>query len=178
MTQSTNTMDELNKIMAGSLFQLKKLIENDPEQKLDLLSAVKVFLLGVISTAVDLLEIENPGSAPLIYADVEAAAKAGGLRSIKKMQDVTGSVHYSVSNIDADDPVTAMNYLGQELSTALFKGIHELPLPLRKSEMMLRGVEALLANLLNQKFNNPHDILDSLCEHVHMALSDLQASRH
>ncbi len=139
---------------------------------------MKVFLLGVISTVVDLVEIENPGSAPFIYADVEAAAKAGGLRSIKEMQDVTGSMHYSVSNIASDDPVTAMNYLGQELSTALFKGIHELPLPLRKPEMMLRGVEALLANLLSQKFSNSHDILDSLCGHVHMALSDLERQKH
>jgi len=178
MTQSANTTDELNKIMADSLFQIKKLTDKDHEQKLDLLSMVKVFLLGVISTAVDLVEIESPGSAPFIYADVEAAARAGGLRSIKKMQDVTRSVHYCVSNIGANDPVTAMNYLGQELSTALFKGIHELPLPLRKPEMMLRGVEALLANLLSQKFNNPHDILDSLCEHVHMALSELHGSRH
>lgn len=178
MTQSTNTTDELNKIMADSLFQLKKLVNEDTEQEIDLLSTVKIFLLGVISTAVDLVNIENPGSAPFIYADVEAAAKAGGLRSIKEMQDVTRSMHYSVSNISSDDPVTAMNYLGQELSTALFKGIHEIPLPLRKPEMMLRGIEALLANLLSQKFSNPHDILDSLCEHVHMALSDLHGSRH
>ena len=40
--------------------------------------------------------------------------------------------------------------------------------------MMLRAVEVLLANLLKQKFsNNAHQILDSLCEHVHMALTDL-----
>lgn len=178
MTKSTDTTSELNKIMADSLLQLKKLIGNDSKNNHDFLSIVKVFLLGVVSTAVDLVETEHPGSAPFIYADVEAAAKAGGLRSIKKMQDVTGSMHYSVSNIDPDDPVMAMNYLGQELSTALFKSIHELPLPLRKPEMFLRGIEVLLANLLNQKFNNSHQILDSLCEHVHMALNDLQKNKH
>ena len=70
---------------------------------------------------------------------------------------------------------TAMNYLGQELSTVLFKGMHELSTPLRKPEMWLRGVEALFANLLNQKFNNSHDILDRLCDHVHMALTDLES---
>lgn len=178
MTQSTNTTDELNKIMADSLFQLKRLIDHDPDQEFDLLSIVKVFLLGVVSTAVDLVEMEHPESAPLIYADVEAAAKAGGLRSIKKMQSQNGSMQYSVSNIDANDAVTAMNYLGQELSTALFKGIHELPLPLRKPEMFLRGIEALLANLLNQKFNNSHQVLDSLCEHVHMMLRNLEKQKH
>ncbi len=71
-----------------------------------------------------------------------------------------------------------MNYLGQELGTALFKHIHELPAPLRKPEMLLRGVEALLANLLDKKFNkplDPHQILDSFCEHVHMTLNDLSA---
>lgn len=40
--------------------------------------------------------------------------------------------------------------------------------------MLLWGIEALLVNLLNQKFENPHQILDSLCEHVHIALTDLE----
>ncbi len=119
-----------------------------------------------------------PGSASFIYADVEAVAKSGGLRAIKKIQSTNGSINYSVSNIKDDDESTAMNYLGQELSTTLFKAIHELPMPLRKPEMFLRGVEALLANLLNQKFDNSHQILDSLCEHVHMALGDLQNRKH
>ena len=70
----------------------------------------------------------------------------------------------------------AMNYIGQNLAATLFKSIHELPAPLRTQEMLLRGVEALLGNLLHQKFSNAHDILDSLCEHVHSALDDL-ASR-
>ena len=39
--------------------------------------------------------------------------------------------------------------------------------------MLVRGVEALLANLLNDKFDNPHAVLDTFCEHVHMALNDL-----
>jgi hypothetical protein len=92
------------------------------------------------------------------------------------MQSENGSISYSVSDIDAGDPAMAMNYLGQQMSTTLFKGIHELPLPLRNQEMLVRGVEALLANLLNDKFDNPHDILDSFCEHVHMALNDLATS--
>lgn len=42
--------------------------------------------------------------------------------------------------------------------------------------MLLRGVEALLGNLLYHKFNSledPHAILNSFCEHVHMAIDDL-----
>jgi len=50
-----------------------------------------------------------------------------------------------------------------------------LPLPLRSSEVLLRGMEALVSNLLNQKFDNPHQILDSFCEHVHMSLDDLES---
>lgn len=74
---------------------------------------------------------------------------------------------------------TAMNYLGQELATTLFKALHELPMPLRKPEMLLRGVEALLTNLINQKFDNPHNILDSFCDHVHMSLTDIEShARH
>ena len=74
---------------------------------------------------------------------------------------------------------TGMNYIGQQLSISLFKSLLEIPLPLRNQEMMLRSVEVLLANLLNQKFmNNAHQILDSLCEHVHMALTDLEQRKN
>ena len=66
-----------------------------------------------------------------------------------------------------------MNYVGQQLIIALTKALHELPISLRSPETQLRGIEALLANLLSQKFTNAHEILDSLCDHVHMALNDL-----
>jgi len=178
MAQENEISDELNQVMLDALLQLQKLVNSDLSQKQDFMSIVKIFLLGVISTTTDLVEVSLPGSAPFIYADVEAAAKLGGLRAIKNMQSVNGLMNYSVSNIDENDETTAMNYLGQELGSALFKGIHELPMPLRKPEMLLRGVEALLANLLNQKFDNSHEILDSLCSHVHMTLDDLQSRRH
>ncbi len=174
MKKNSEKMNELNQVIVDALLQLKKLVNSDSSQTPDFLSVAKMFLLGVISTSVDLVEITVPGSAPFIYADIEAAAKSGGLRAIKDMQSAKGAISYSVSNIDPDDMTTAMNYLGQELSTALFKGIHELPMSLRKPEMFLRGIEALLGNVLKQKFNNPHQILDSLCEHVHMALTDLE----
>lgn len=175
MSNNNDITDELKQVMANALFQLKKLVDSDMARKHDFLSIINIFLLGVISTAVDLVEINLPGSAPFIYADVEAAAKLGGLRAIKNMQSANGAIQYSVSNIEPDDMTTAMNYLGQVLSTALFKGLHELPVPLRKPEMLLRGVEALLTNLLNQKFDNSHNVLDSLCDHVHMSLMDLES---
>ena len=160
--------------MTKALFVLKDLVDNDAEYEMDYHQVV--FLQGVISTAIDLAELHSPGVSPMIYADIEASSKLGGLKSIKKMQSEKGSIFYSVSDIGANDPAAAMNYLGQQLSTTLFKGIHELPLPLRNQEMLVRGVEALLANLLNDKFDNPHAVLDTFCEHVHMALNDL-ASR-
>lgn len=179
MTKTTNknTHEELNRIMADSLFQLKKLIDNDPDKKTDLISVTKLFLLSVISTAVDLVSIEAPEGVPYIYAEIEAIAKAQGLRNIKEFQSKHG-INYSVSNIAPDDAPMAMNYLGQQLATTLFKSIHELPLQLRKPEMLLRGVEALLANLINEKFGNSHGVLDSFCDHVHMALDDLDKRRH
>ncbi len=169
-------IDELNQVVTTALFQLQKIIAKDLVKGPDFLSMVKLFLSSVMSTAGDLVELAVPGSAQIMYADLEAVAKAGGFRAIKKQQ--SGLVNYSVSNIDSNDQTTAMNYLGQELSTTLFKVIHELPMPLRSPEMLLRGIEALLANLLNQKFNNSHQMLDDLCAHVHMALDDLKARRN
>jgi len=108
-----------------------------------------LFLQGVISTAIDLAELHSSGVSPMIYADIEASSKLGGLRYIAKIQSEKGSISYSVSDIGEHDTSTAMNYLGLQLSTTLTKGIHELPLPLRNQEMLLRGVESLLSNLLN-----------------------------
>ncbi len=178
MSKNNEISKELDQVMRNALFQIQKLINNDTSKQHDFLSIVNLFLLGVISTAVDLVEVNLPGSTPLLYADIEAAAKLGGLRAISKWAADYGSTHYSVSNIAEDDMTTAMNYIGQQLSAALFKGLHELPTPLRNKEMLLRGVEVLLANLLNQKFkNNAHSILDSFCDHVHMSLTDLESRK-
>jgi len=176
VTKDSKTSAEVSAIMTKALFVLKDLVDNDAEYEMDYHQVVTLFLQGVISTAIDLAELNSPGVSPMIYADIEASSKVGGLKSIKKRQSENGSISYSVSDIGANDPAAAMNYLGQQLSTTLFRGIHELPLPLRNQEMLVRGVEALLANLLNDKFDNPHAVLDTFCEHVHMALNDL-ASR-
>ncbi len=171
-------IDELNQVMTTAIFQLQKIVAKDVVKKHDFLSVVKLFLSSIMSTAGDLVDLAEPGSAQIMYADLEAIAKAGGLRAIRKQQSTQGSINYSVSNIESNDQTTAMNYLGKELSTTLFKSIHELPISLRSPEMLLRGIEVLLANLLNQKFNNAHQILDDLCAHVHMALDDLKVNRH
>src|SRR5437762_10789812 len=115
MPKSKEITRELNQVMLNAMLELKKLVDYDLSQKHDFLSVINTFLLGVVSSAVDLVELNLPGSAPFIYADVEAAAKLGGLRSIKNMQSANGAIKYSVSNIDPDDMTTAMNYLGQEL---------------------------------------------------------------
>jgi len=178
MATASDITADLKTVMTDALLQLQELVTADLTKEQELSSVVTLFLLGVMSTAVDLVEVSQPGSTPVMYADIEAAAKSGGLQSIYQAQVDNGSTHYCVSNIEPDDMPMAMNYLGQSLSTALFKGIHELPKPLRKPETLLRGVEALLANLLREKFDNPHEILDSLCEHVHMALTECHAGQH
>ena len=175
LNNDTEITDDLHKVMANALLQLQQLVNSDISQKHDFLSIVNVFLLGVVSTAVDLVEVTSPGATPLLYADIEAAAKLGGLRAIKKIQLENGSASYSVSNISPDDIGTAMNYLGEKLSTSLYKSLHELPFSLRTSEVLLRGIEALISNLLNQKFDNPHQILDTFCKNVHMSLNDLDS---
>ena len=174
MSRNSQTSAKVSALMTKALFTLRDLVDNDGEYDMDYFQVVSIFLKGVISTAVDLAELHSPGVSPFIYAEIESSSKLGGLRAIETTQSVNGSISYSVSNIDADDPAGAMNYLGQKMSTTLFKSIHELPMELRNQEMLLRAVEALLTNLLHEKFsNNPHDILDSFCQHVHRALDDL-----
>ena len=164
--------------MTGALFELKTLTELDGSNKQALFDNVKLFLTGVMSTAIDLVEIEQPGSATALYAEIEAAAKIGGLRAIVDFQNTHSERTYSVSQIADNDMETSMNYIGQELGTTLVKSVNELPMPLRQPETYLRGIEALLGNVLNQRFNSPHDILESFCEHVHMALDSLKRSVH
>ena len=175
-SQGDAITDELNQVMTSAIFQLQKILDKDLVKKGNFLSIIQTFLIGIISTTADLANNALPGSAQVIYADIEAATKMGGLRAIRKQQLEQGAINYSVSNIKSDDMTTAMNYVGQELATTLFKVIHELPLPLRSPEMPLRGIEALLTNLLDQKFNDhdPHRVLSNFCEHVHMALNELK----
>jgi hypothetical protein len=130
MTDSSeHNTAELTKVMHEALFNLQNLVGQNPGQHPDFLGVVKTFLLGVISTAIDLTEVTHPGSTPLLYADLEAAMKMGGLREIAKVSANHGTAQYSISNIDEDDIPSGMNYIGQQLSITLFKSLYELPAP-------------------------------------------------
>ena len=171
-------IEELNQVMADALLKIKDITESDPSQKDNFLPVVKTFIAGIISTTVDLAELTVPGSAAVLLSDIEAVAKEGGIRAIKDKIQSSGSNNYSVSNIDENDTTTAMNYLGQKLSITLFKGLNELPAPLRNREVLLRSIEALLSNLLINKFDNPHQVLSDFCSHVEMVLSDSNTPKH
>ena len=168
--------NELNQVMTSALFELQRILDKDLARKGNFLPIIQTFLIGIISTTADLVNNVLPGSAQVIYADITAATKMGGIMAVRQQQLEQGAIDYSVSNIKSDDMETAMNYVGQELATTLFKVINELPLPLRSEEMLLRGIETLLTNLLDQKFNDhdPHQVLSNFCEHVHMALDELK----
>ncbi|MBM3610820.1 MAG: hypothetical protein FJX18_04785 [Alphaproteobacteria bacterium] len=171
----TDKIKEIQQVVSQALMKLQDLVSPDGKNQAELLSQVNLFLLSIMSTAADLVELAIPGGGASVYAEVEAGAKMRGIKSIAAAMQ-KGSPHYSISNIDPNDLPTAMNYIGQQLSITLTKAMHELPHPLRKVETQLRGIEALLANFLNQKFNNSHDVLNALCEHVHMALKDLSGN--
>lgn len=166
---------ELQQIMAQSLLQIRDLVVLDTESsdQAKVIPTITVFLLSVISTAADLVEMTVPGGSTYLYAEVEAGVKNGGIRSIVKAMGENSPHYYSVSGIESDDIEAAMSYVGQELAVTLTKALHELPMPLRTSETQLRGIETLITNLLCQRFTNPHEVLDSLCDHVHTALSVL-----
>ena len=158
-----------------AMTSLQELVDSNTSEQKEMLVVMNLFLSVIISTTVNLVELDFPGSARLLYANVEAVGKAGGLLAVKTTKSANDSLHSSVSGIEPDDRLMATNYLGKVLSTALVKGMNELPAPLRKPEMGLRGIEAMLANLLNQQFANSHEVLDSLCSHVHHALAELEA---
>ena len=173
MEKESETSVKIKERTKQALLDLRDLVDNNEEQSISYFQVVSFLLQGVITTAIDLVETRSPGLSSALYAEIETFAKSGGLHEIERIGSEKNS--YSISNIAPDDMASAMNYLGQKMSTALFKGINELPIPLRQEETLLRAIEAILTNLLNEKFgnNNPHDILNSFCEHVHMSLNDL-----
>lgn len=72
-----------------------------------------------------------------------------------------------------EDINMAMNYGGQHMILALQKYLSDLPEDMQNEELMLRCTEALLANILNNYFEDSHEVLNQFCEHVHIALNDL-----
>lgn len=175
MSKETEVMEHLRLVMIKAILEMKTLVDNDLTQRADFVYAVNLLLQGLIATAADLAEVYQPGAGAYLYSEIEAGVKSGGLHAIEKIIAQEGSIGYSISNIDPSNMEMGMNYLGQQLATTLFKGIHELPKPLQSEEMLLRGIEALLTNLLHQKFSNPHQTLDHLCEHVHATLVHLKS---
>lgn len=111
MSKSKKVFDELNEIMTSSLLQMHKLVEEDVTKESDFISMASLFIIGLMSTASDLSKLVVPGSAAYFYTEIEAAAKNGGLRGVKKTQEKGGN-SYSISNIAPDDLSNAMNYLG------------------------------------------------------------------
>lgn len=132
------------------------------------------FLTDAIENAANRLDETLQGGAAFLYAEIEKCAHAKGDAAIR----ATGgglSEKISFSDIDEHDPSSAMNYLGAELSATLFKKMYELPPSLLTQELPLRAIEALLVNLLHQKYANPHDILDQFTRNAHLSLTDTQA---
>jgi hypothetical protein len=65
------TEPELNQVMASALFQLQKIIDKDVTQNHNFLSIATMFLNGIISTTADLVNHAFPGTAQVLYADIE-----------------------------------------------------------------------------------------------------------
>ena len=136
----------------------------------DYSTRLKLMLSSVISSVIEISESRGDCFSEDIWSELESMAKEGGLAAVAGK--LAGTKGYSISDIDPEDMSSGMNYLGQHVSTSLYKHIHDLPEEQRKPEMFLRALETVMANLLNQKFDeyDQYKVLDSFCEHVHMAL--------
>ena len=179
-SKEAEVMNRLEIIMKNALFEMKSLVvSNSPvdhnlTQKTDFAQIAALFLEGLISTAADLAEFSHPGAGDYLYSEIEADAKTKGLGN-KNITTQKESIHDLVSDSDLslDDVEIALNHLGQTLSNTLFKELSELPKPFQNQEMVLRGVEVLLVNLLYKNLDDPHLVLDQFCDHVHSALTHL-----
>lgn len=176
MTAVSKNTDALIKIVQDTLLQLQRLVDQSQVPQSDLLSVVKSYLLDVVAATINLAEASYPGSAPLLYTEMEVAMKASALREMADFSANHGSSLYSAATIAENDTTGGMNYIAQQLAIALFKSLAELPKPMREQDMMLRAIGTLLVNLLNQHFTHTaHQVLDRLCAHVHLVLNDLTA---
>jgi hypothetical protein len=163
--------EEAHKALKTATFAIQDYI--NPYRKSDLhLTKLKLILMAVVSSTVQIAEANGDNCTEYLWSEIENMAKEGGLNCVaEKIKE--GRV-YSISDMAADDVGSGMNYLGQHMATSLYKHIHDLPVPQRKPEMYLRGIEALLGNILNNHFAefDKHKILDDFCSHLHMALDD------
>lgn len=173
-SKEAEALDRLELVMKNALFEMKSLVDYDLTQKVDFVQMVVLFLQGLISTAADLVEFSHPGAGAYLYSEIEAAVKTKRLGA-KDITSQRESVYDSVSDSDLslDDMEIALNQLGQTLSDSLFKELSKLPRLFQNQEMVLRGVEVLLVNLLYRNFDDPHLVLDHFCDHVYAALTHL-----
>lgn len=169
--QEAKVMDRLESVIKNALFELRSLVDPELTQKTNFVPIVTLFLQSLISTAADLAEFSCPGAGAYLYSEIEANAKEGRLRAI---EDITTQKE-SVSDLFLEDVEMALNHLGQTLFHALFKGLSELPKPFQNQDMVLRGVEVLLANLLYKNFEEPHPVLEQFCDTVYAALASLSS---
>ena len=163
--------DRLHKALKDATWAIQDYLENYHKEN-DYLDRLKFILFAVISSVVDISEAHGDCSSEYIWSELENIAKEGG--HIAVAEKIKSERTYSISGIDPQDIGSGMNYLGQQVSTALYKHIHDLPIQQRQPGMFLRALETVIANLLNQKFAecDQHKLVDSLCEHLHMALDD------
>jgi hypothetical protein len=132
----------------------------------------------IISDIADYFEEKLEGSSTKFFKTIEKNVVKCAKDSIVDYKDARDSQSYKLDKIKSGDIDTAMNYIGDQLSNTLIEKVHELPDDLQNEEVLIRSIEILLANLLNQKFRklgDVHKILDSFSEHVHMAIDSLES---
>ncbi len=163
--------EEAHKALKTATFAIQDYI--NPYRKGELhLTKLKLILMAVVSSTVQIAEANGDNCTEYLWSEIENMAKEGGLNCVA--EKIKKGRTYSIADMAADDVGSGMNYLGQHMATALHKHIHDLPIQQRKPEMYLRGIEALLGNILNNHFAgfDRHKILDDFCSHLHMALDD------
>jgi len=174
-----SAITELQTVMADTLCKMQKILEEqlNTTKQSDYLSFVMPLLMAIIYKIAEVAENKHRGLSEVILGSVHemTAGENSAFSTIQNIQSKEDALAYSISKINPKDQTEAMNYLGQRLADSMHKHILELPLPLQNDEIRLRGMEALLANILNSTFNEEqaHSVLDQFNEHVHMALDDL-----
>ena len=175
MSDTKAVLTEISVVVTRAMHEMHDLAKSSILTDPMYAELVSNFILGLLYVAANLGESVTPGTGGHIYALLEKGVKEKGLEFIRNKQIELGGRAYSVSDLAPDDFEGAMNYLGNELSVSLFKHIHDLPLPLRTPEMPLRAMQALMANVLYDKFQMMcHEILDQLCQNTHLCLSELE----
>lgn len=175
---NADAVTELHTVMTDALYNIQEILEEQlkAKKKSDYLSLVMPLLMAVIVKTTEIAETRHQGLSKAILGSLHKMT-AGETNTFDIMQDIQSkedALVYSISKINPNDQTEAMNYLGQRLADSIHKHLLELPLPLQNDEMRLRGIEALLSNVLNSTFDKEqaHNVLDQFNKHVHMVLDD------